>query len=284
MKTKAKNKKIKSPLILSKKCSKCGAVKTIDQFYKDKNYKYGVIGRCKSCVGKYNKALYIKNKEKKNQYSKDWAIRNPERTKKNQLQWRLDHPEYCKEYNKQYRLLNSDRVKQNKKQWAKDHPESTKKAYKRWYLSHKEQKKVSDKKWRTENKDVYSAMVSKYRKKKYKTDINFRLASVLRHRINDAIKKSTKGCRKKEHMKELIGCTIDEFKKHLESQFQKGMSWDNYGNNGWHIDHIIPCDFFDLSEYAERKFCFHFTNCQPLWDTDNFHKSNKVSFAAIKEL
>jgi len=75
---------------------------------------------------------------------------------------------------------------------------------------------------------------------------------------------------------ELLGCTPDKLKIHLESMFTEGMSWNNYGVHGWHIDHIIPCSFFDLDIYSERKFCFHYTNLQPLWWHENLSKGDKV--------
>jgi hypothetical protein len=54
------------------------------------------------------------------------------------------------------------------------------------------------------------------------------------------------------------------------------MSWDNYGRKGWHIDHIIPCDLFDLTDYKQQKQCFHYTNTQPLWWDDNLKKHTKL--------
>jgi len=51
---------------------------------------------------------------------------------------------------------------------------------------------------------------------------------------------------------ELIGCNIDHVKKHLESLFKEGMTWENYGINGWHIDHIMPCSSFNLSQLPTR--------------------------------
>jgi hypothetical protein len=74
---------------------------------------------------------------------------------------------------------------------------------------------------------------------------------------------------------ELLGCTIDFFKNHLESKFVEGMSWQNYGK-GWHIDHIIPCVSFDLSKPEEQRKCFHFSNLQPLWAVDNIRKGTKI--------
>ena len=54
------------------------------------------------------------------------------------------------------------------------------------------------------------------------------------------------------------------------------MSWENYGIHGWHIDHIIPCDFFNLQDPVEQYMCFRWQNLQPLWAKDNLKKSNKI--------
>lgn len=71
-----------------------------------------------------------------------------------------------------------------------------------------------------------------------------------------------------------LGCSIIDLKKHLESQFQPGMSWENYGLKGWHIDHIIPLASANTEE--EIYGLFHYTNLQPLWAADNLKKSDKV--------
>lgn len=59
------------------------------------------------------------------------------------------------------------------------------------------------------------------------------------------------------------------------------MSWDNYGMYGWHIDHIKPCSSFDLSNPAEQKICFHYTNLQPLWAKENLSKGKKSSVSIL---
>jgi HNH endonuclease. len=53
------------------------------------------------------------------------------------------------------------------------------------------------------------------------------------------------------------------------------MSWDNYGRDGWHIDHIRPCASFDLTDPEQQRQCFHYTNLQPLWAADNIRKGAK---------
>jgi len=98
-----------------------------------------------------------------------------------------------------------------------------------------------------------------------------RLAHNLRSRIGSAIKHCY-GEKSTSTMK-LLGCTVNEVRDHIESQFTEGMTWDNYGE--WHIDHIKPCASFDLTIDEEQKKCFHYSNLQPLWAEDNIRKSDK---------
>jgi len=70
----------------------------------------------------------------------------------------------------------------------------------------------------------------------------------------------------------LIGCSALELRRHIETLWLDGMSWDNYGLHGWHVDHIIPCAVFELADPVEQKQCFHHTNLQPLWAEDNLAK------------
>ena len=62
---------------------------------------------------------------------------------------------------------------------------------------------------------------------------------------------------------ELLGCTSFELKRHLEKQFKKGMTWENYGTY-WVVDHIIPLNRFDITIRSERNKANHYTNLQPL--------------------
>ena len=99
--------------------------------------------------------------------------------------------------------------------------------------------------------------------------------------MRHVIKGKTKGAFKE------FGYSADDLKRHLEQQFQPGMTWDNYGLYGekWHVDHKQPVCTFKLPE--ELVQCFALSNLQPLWAKDNLAKSwrfnNSVGDAQLKE-
>jgi hypothetical protein len=105
-----------------------------------------------------------------------------------------------------------------------------------------------------------------------KSNPSLRIAQICRIRTGLALKN---GFYKKEKTFDLIGCSPNFLKQYIESKFQEGMTWENYGRFGWHIDHIKPCVRFDLSKPKERAKCFHYTNLQPLWWRDNVRFKDK---------
>lgn len=108
-------------------------------------------------------------------------------------------------------------------------------------------------------------------RKKYNSNINIKIINNLRKKIALALK----GQNKSKSMKKLLGCNAEYLKFWLECKFQRGMTWQNYGRKGWHIDHIKPCSLFNLTKESEQKKCFNYRNLQPLWALDNIRKSNK---------
>jgi len=139
------------------------------------------------------------------------------------------------------------------------------KYYNNYHLKNKKRRNAYSRKyWKLHKKRL--VLYKKLRKRKF---INLRIASNLRTRIWCALK----GICKSAHTMELIGCDIKFLKKYLKKQFKYGMTWKNYGQ--WHIDHIIPCIFFDLRKESEQRKCFYYSNLQPLWAEDNRRKGNK---------
>lgn len=92
----------------------------------------------------------------------------------------------------------------------------------------------------------------------------------VRSRICHALKRNSKA----SSSEDLLGCSLSELRDYLAGKFTEGMSWGNYGK--WHIDHIKPCHSFNLEIESQQRECFHYTNLQPLWATDNFKKGIKI--------
>jgi len=121
--------------------------------------------------------------------------------------------------------------------------------------------------------DIYKNVCSECREEERILNPTPQILNSLRVRMHQTLK----GELKANHSMELIGCTKEELKQHLEDQFTEGMGWYNYGKYGWHIDHIKPCARFNLADPEEQRKCFHFTNLQPLWAEDNMKKHDKWS-------
>lgn len=144
---------------------------------------------------------------------------------------------------------------------------------KRFYHNNKDKRKEYSKKYRNgSTRQKYLANKKRNSYKRYHNNIQTKLSELLRTRLYMALK--AQGLQKNNSTMELVGCSKEELIQHLESQFKDGMCWQNWSLNGWHIDHIRPVSSFDLSDPAQVKECFHFSNLQPLWAIENLQKSN----------
>ena len=141
-----------------------------------------------------------------------------------------------------------------------------------WRNSNLERCRKIEEKYRANHKEDCTQRILAGKQYQYKTNAEYRLVENLRGRFLKAIRNNQKS----GHTLELLGCTIEHLKQHLESQFEPGMTWDNYGKNGWEIDHIVPCSYFDLTKEENQRICFNYRNLQPLWARDNYKKSDEV--------
>lgn len=155
----------------------------------------------------------------------------------------------CKVCDRKYKIENADRQKECKR----NH-----------YLRNIEKIKTRSKLYKKNNR-------KRMREKLFKTRPDQKILHYTRTRLNTIIKNRT------VRGSELFGCKGDFLVKYLESKFKVGMSWGNYGLRGWHIDHIIPCSRFDLTNEFELRQCFHYTNLQPLWANENILKSDNLT-------
>jgi hypothetical protein len=200
-----------------------------------------------------SKAWYQKNKERKQAQSKEWY-------KKQQ------------ELNSDLYIKDKERRQKSRKKRYQLNKEKESSYSKEWYQKNKEKKKTQRKEWYQENREAIKERRSKRRKEQYNSDPNYKLSCLLRSRIYETLK--AVNASKNHRTNELIGCTISEARLYLESLFEKGMTWENNTHDGWHIDHIIPCTYFNLNDIEEQKKCFHYTNLRPLWASENLSKSS----------
>ena len=152
------------------------------------------------------------------------------------------------------------------------------KVYKNKYYKQNKKRTIElKKKWRKENPIMYKKQMINARKArnfKRSNDDLYRLTSNIRSLIKGSIKRKGKFSKKGTKTREILGCSFEQFKEHLESKFQEGMTWDNHGINGWHIDHIYPVSKArDENHLIELN---HYTNLQPLWAKDNLSKGNSI--------
>lgn len=166
---------------------------------------------------------------------------------------------YCKECmlkdNKKskeiYRSLQSTKIKE-------------KEYNRKWNIENKDKRKE----YKIQNKDRFNLLRNINRNIRYHTDINFNIEHRYRSRLQNALKLIN--IKKKNKTIDYLGCSIEFLKDYIESLFKDNMNWNN--RNLWHIDHIIPCCSFDLSNESELYTCFHYSNLRPIWAEDNLLK------------
>lgn len=123
------------------------------------------------------------------------------------------------------------------------------------------------KQWFERNRLRQNAKTREWCKKRYHSNIAAKVRQLLATRLHTFVKSGA-------GTMDYLGCSIDELRAHLETCFQVGMSWENYGRTGWHIDHIRPCASFNLADEVQARKCFHWTNLQPLWAFENVRKNS----------
>lgn len=159
--------------------------------------------------------------------------------------------------NKVHRTKNAPRLRSLRLIWDKKNKEYMQQYYKEYAALNREKK-------------------NQYYADRRETDLNFYLAYLLRGRLHSALKRQAKG----GSAVKALGCTIPQFRAHLESKFEPGMSWENHGKGKgkWTIDHILPLIRFDLSDPEQVNIVCHYTNMQPMWFEDNVRKGAKLDY------
>lgn len=176
-----------------------------------------------------------------------------------------------RKYSKSYYQKNKERNNEISRMWTLNNKERKKELNKRRNDPEKKLKySIAKKLWRENNKDKEN----EYEKSRYlrRTDLQ-KLKNNLRNSIRLYL--LNKGFKKLSKTEEILGCSFEEFKSHIESKFEPWMNWENWGKYngefqyGWDIDHIIPLSS-SKSEADIIELC-HYTNLNPLCSKVNRH-------------
>jgi len=162
------------------------------------------------------------------------------------------------EYGKKYRERNPEKKKKRDEEYRKNNVRKIKETRKKY------QRKRENKNKMNECQKLYY--------QRHKKDPILKLNQSVSAGMRYSLRNSKNG----NHWELLVGYTIIDLIKHLESQFQENMSWKNYGK--WHIDHIIPISLFNIISIKCKGFkkCWSLENLRPLWAFENVSKSNKL--------
>lgn len=174
--------------------------------------------------------------------------------------WRKANPDRARASVREWRKKNKDRQAELSRRWAEQNPERRKEQLERHYNRTKPEvlEKLA-KRWRSLSPDSDQRVYHR---------VFVRIAEALPVGVEMA-----------GTVEELIGCSIAEFRSHIEQQFRDGMGW---AVDGWHIDHILPVSFFDLSSPDQQRKCFHFSNTRPLSAFENLSKGDRVVINGVE--
>lgn len=236
---------------MTKICSQCGAEKPTTEFYTKASGR--IRNPCKTCKQVKNKLWNKANPERVRAASRKRHADNPEVMRGHSRKWQRANREKCRSRFRLWQERNREKIRKDARLWRTANPDKIRDYHNRWRLANPEKVRIGIRNW-------WAKAGEKQRLARF--------AKSCRARILQALKGESKSASSLE----LLGCSVAQLKAHIEGQFQPGMTWENRGFRGWHLDHIKPCSKFDLTDAAQQKLCFHFSNLQPLWATANLKK------------
>ena len=280
----------------TKRCSKCGETLPVSEFHKRKSAKDGLKSHCRGCIKAYHeknrekilesqKAYYEKNREEFLERRKEYREKNREKIRESdkayheknrekilerQKAYREKNREELLERRKEYREKNREKIRESGKAYHEKNREKILQSKKEYHEKNREKILERQKAYHEKNREKIWERQKVYEKNRMATDPCYKMACNIRSLTLRAYKRG--GWKKNSATQKILGCSFDEFKKHIESQFQEGMSWDNQGE--WHYDHKIPLASAETKERITE--LSHYSNLQPLWADENLAKKDMM--------
>lgn len=206
------------------------------------------------------------------QYFRDYRAKNPDKMRAFAKKYNSKRKNAKKEWwEKNKERLNPIKLLKGREHYQKNKTRINSKT-REWQKRNRERVRRAQAKFVTANPQRIKEINEKSRLKRMANPF-FRLQQNFRGRIAAAIRRNGKKCARTA---EILGCSLDDLRRHLQEKFRPGMTWENYGSV-WHVDHIMPCAAFDFSKPDHQRRCFHFSNLQPLFAKENIAKRDKIT-------
>ncbi|GAH52574.1 unnamed protein product [marine sediment metagenome] len=137
-----------------KTCSKCGEVRGIGDFIKDRRYKDGLTNVCRACRNAYNREQYLLYREIFLKRAKTWRDNNKEKIRVHQKDYRNKNKDRLKSLDREYYKRHRTRIIEQNKKYYEDHKEACQARKKLWRIKNKEKIKEYNKKYKLEHKSA----------------------------------------------------------------------------------------------------------------------------------
>ncbi len=235
-------------------CKQCGESKDADCFRKGRR-------KCRKC--EYDDFCV-------------WRANNKDKIKAQSKRYSAKHKKAIKQKSRARYQKNSEEIKRQVKQYRESNPDKVRDTVQRYYRNNKDKIREYHKKYRKKNAGVIAARKKRYEKSRTKIDPAFRLRRIVRNAVYCAILRA--GSKKNGSILGYLSYSIEELRRHIESQFEPWMNWDNWGVYDpdvwddedestwtWHLDHIVrqadlPYDSFDHPNFGK---CWALDNLRP---------------------
>jgi len=221
----------------------------------------------------YNSQYYRENIEKFRENNRKWYRENTKKAKEYSREWKRNHRKQAREWAVQWCKKHREEERERGRKYYRKHIEEERERSRRRYRECPEKDRERHEKWRKEH-PVESAERNRRTNRKKLSTVMGRLNAAMRHGIWYSLKGNKSG-----HWETLVGYTTAQCRRHLESQFEPWMNWDNYGKKPgyWSIDHIKPITSFSFSKSDDLEFkqCWALCNLRPLLHVENIRKKNK---------
>lgn len=247
-----------------KPCGTCKIWKHYTEFDDCKVKSFGVSNKCKICTRLYNVEYNKLHVDKIKQTNAIYVEANRESLN-------IKH--------KQYYALNgsSQEYKDKKREYDKVYSATDEYKLKRNKRNSLDENKIKHSKYKLIRNALEENKVKRreYENNRLKTDIQFKIRNVITQSISKSLKNNNTS-KMGGSINKYLPYTIQDLINHLESKFQPGMTLENHGVKGWHIDHIKPVSLFNVTSMNSEEFqqCWALENLQPLWWYDNLAKSD----------